>query len=271
MLNDAVWETAAASNVPVPELGDAQRKQAAAWPYPACPNYSHGHSAALHQDQSQPSADVQPASSSMYWSKLPMMQPLMCHRPSCSKLLQLVAPESLDLRAVNAPPDSIAWVQRVSRPATPDPLSSPGSAAAATPDHEAAQAPFPGHGVSAPSLPDGAAEDGSQPLSTLQDQEAMREALQPRRMPGTVTLLHARMHAYCPCKLETKLRDTNSSLGLWNLEARFVLGSPQGKASGTQRSAPVIHAQQVGCQGILADSTHELLLGFCPAEFSCLA
>ena len=103
----------------------------------------------------------------------------------CSKLLQLVAPESLDLRAVNAPPDSTAWVQRLSRPTTPDPLSNPKAAAAApspTPAQPSEQ------GLAEPDAPSAAVGDGSLPLSSLQDQEAMREALERSSMPGQDSL-----------------------------------------------------------------------------------
>ncbi|KAK9830668.1 hypothetical protein WJX74_001507 [Apatococcus lobatus] len=96
------------------------------------------------------------------------------------KLLQLVAPESLDLRAVNAPPDSTAWVQRISRPTTPDPLGNP-EPAAATPSHCLAEPPGCG-GSSADARP---SEDGSEPLSSLWDQEAMRLALKENSMAGT--------------------------------------------------------------------------------------
>ena len=102
----------------------------------------------------------------------------------CSKLLQLVAPESLDLRAVNAPPDSTAWVQ-LSRPTTPDLLSNPESAAAA-PSHTPAQPSE--QGLAEPDIPPAAVEDGSLPLSSLQDQEAMREALERSSMPGPDSL-----------------------------------------------------------------------------------
>ena len=163
---------------------------------------------------------------------IPKVLFLMCDPALCSKLLQLVAPESLDLRAVNAPPDSIAWVQHVSYPATPDLLGSPKSVSA-HPDHNARQSPS--HAQAASSLPDAAAaaaaEDGSQPLSSLQDQEAMRQALEQRHMPGAQLL--PSLYVFC-CVLASEKSVSKPPAVMPFLTLVFaccLLISPQTRAS----------------------------------------